>query len=131
MVTKLDIIDKGFKNDKADLLCGKIIPVKFGIIGVVSRSQKDINENNTLEENLNEIEFFRTNYPKICKNHGNQVLANKLQNILIKHIKITIPTLYKNLQDIKTKLESELKTLKTPDCEKTFILELLNVINRP
>ncbi|XP_060870369.1 dynamin-1-like protein [Metopolophium dirhodum] len=131
VVTKLDIIDKGTKSDKADLLCGKIIPVKLGIIGVVNRSQKDIDENKTLEETLkNETEFFRTNYPEICKMHGNKVLANTLQDILIKHIKKTIPTLYKNLQDIKTKLESELKTLKKPDCEKTFILELLNDINK-
>jgi len=84
-----------------------------------------------LDETLkNETEFFRTNYPEICKMHGNKVLANTLQDILIKHIKITIPTLYKNLQDTKTKLESELKTLKTPDCEKTFVLELLNDINK-
>jgi len=52
VVTKLDIIDKGTKSDKADLLCGKIIPVKLGIIGVVNRSQKDIDENKTLEETL-------------------------------------------------------------------------------
>jgi len=131
VVTKLDIIDKGTKSDKADLLCGKIIPVKLGIIGVVNRSQKDINENKTLEETRkNETEFFRTNYPEICQKHGNRVLANTLQDILIKHIKITIPTLYKNLQDLKTKLESELQTLKTPDCEKTFLLELLNDINK-
>jgi len=131
VVTKLDIIDKGTKSDKADLLCGKIIPVKLGIIGVVNRSQKDIDENKTLEETLkNETEFFRTNYPEICKMHGNKVLANTLQDILIKHIKKTIPTLYKNLQDIKTKLKSELKTLKKPDCEKTFVLELLNDINK-
>ncbi|CAI6346166.1 unnamed protein product [Macrosiphum euphorbiae] len=131
VVTKLDIIDKGTKSDIVDLLCGKIIPVKLGIIGVVNRSQKDIDQNKTLDETLqNEKEFFRTNYPEICKMHGNKVLANTLQDILIKHIKITIPTLYKNLEDTKTKLESELKTLKTPDCEKTFVLELLNDINK-
>lgn len=106
VVTKLDIIDKGTKSDKADLLCGKIIPVKLGIIGVVNRSQKDINENKTLEDTIeNETEFFGTNYPEICKKHGNQVLANTLQDILIKHIKITIPTLYKNLLSTKTNLK--------------------------
>lgn len=50
------------------------------------------------------------------------MLANTLQDILIKHIQITILTLYKNLLSVKTKLDNELKTLKTPDCEKTFIL---------
>ncbi|CAI6343261.1 unnamed protein product [Macrosiphum euphorbiae] len=131
VVTKLDIIDKGTKSDIVDLLCGKIIPVKLGIIGVVNRSQIYINENKTLEETLkNETEFFRTNYPEICKMHGNKVLANTLQDILIKHIRKYIPTLNKNLQYTKTELESKLETLKKPDCEKTFVLELLSDINK-
>lgn len=131
VVTKLDLIDQGTIKDATDLLCGKKIPVELGIIGVVNRSQKDINENKTMEETLeSETKFLRANYPDIYKKHGNQVLANTLQDILIKHIKTTIPTLYKNLQDIKIRLERELKTLKTPDCEKTFILELLNDINK-
>ena len=87
--------------------------MKLGIIGVVNRSQKDLNENKTLEESLkNETEFFRTNYPEICKKHGNQVLADTLQHILIKHIKKTIPILRKNLQDTKTRLVNEKKKKK-------------------
>ena len=32
-------------TDAIDILCGRVIPVKLGIIGVVNRSQKDIIEN--------------------------------------------------------------------------------------
>lgn len=129
VVTKLDLIDQGTIKDSTDLLCGKKIPVKLGIIGVVNRSQKDINENKTMEETLkNETEFLRSNYPEIYKNHGNQVLAHVLQDILIKHIQKTIPILYKNLRDTKIRLESEFKTLKTPDCELEFISGLLTDI---
>lgn len=131
VATKLDIIDKGTINDVTDLLRGKIIPVKLGIIGVVNRSQQDINQNKTLQETQKkETEFLKTNYPEICNKHGTQVLANTLQDVLIKHIKKTIPTLYKNLVETKKKLESELKLLKTPDCEKTFLLDLLNEISK-
>lgn len=41
VVTKLDLMDHG--TDAVDALCGRIIPVKLGIVGVVNRSQADIN----------------------------------------------------------------------------------------
>jgi dynamin 1-like protein len=41
VITKLDLMDHG--TDAVDVLCGRVIPVKLGIIGVVNRSQADIN----------------------------------------------------------------------------------------
>ncbi len=41
VITKLDLMDQG--TDAMDVLCGRVIPVKLGIIGVVNRSQADIN----------------------------------------------------------------------------------------
>lgn len=64
--------------------------------------------------------FLKLYYPDIYKKHGNKVLAKKLQSILIKHIKKTFPVLHKNLQDTKTRLENELKTLQTPDSKISF-----------
>ena len=32
-------------TDAIDILCGRVIPVKLGIIGVVNRSQQDIKNN--------------------------------------------------------------------------------------
>ena len=40
VVTKLDLMDQG--TDAMDVLCGRVIPVKLGIVGVVNRSQADI-----------------------------------------------------------------------------------------
>ena len=31
-------------TDAVEVLCGRVIPVKLGIIGVVNRSQADIND---------------------------------------------------------------------------------------
>jgi len=39
-MTKLDLMDHG--TDAVDVLLGRVIPVKLGIIGVVNRSQQDI-----------------------------------------------------------------------------------------
>ena len=41
VITKLDLMDHG--TDAMDVLLGRIIPVKLGIVGVVNRSQADIN----------------------------------------------------------------------------------------
>lgn len=41
VITKLDLMDAG--TDAMEVLCGRVIPVKLGIIGVVNRSQADIN----------------------------------------------------------------------------------------
>ena len=40
VLTKLDLMDRG--TDANDVLCGRVIPVKLGIIGVINRSQEDI-----------------------------------------------------------------------------------------
>lgn len=126
VVTKLDLIDKGTIQDTTDILCGHKIPVKLGIIGVVNRSQKDINENKSMRETLKaEKEFLKVNYPEIYKKHGNKMLASTLQNLLLMHIKKTYPALRKELYDTKARLENELKTLQTPDQKVSFILGLL------
>lgn len=40
MVTKLDLMDAG--TDAMDVLMGRVIPVKLGLIGVVNRSDSDL-----------------------------------------------------------------------------------------
>jgi len=41
VITKLDLMDHG--TDAVDILCGRVIPVRLGIVGVINRSQADIN----------------------------------------------------------------------------------------
>lgn len=131
VVTKLDLIDEGTIEETTDFLNGIKIPVKLGIVGVVNRSQKDINENKSMKETLkSERDFLKKNYPDIYKKHGSKVLASKLQNILIKHIKKTYPILQKSLLATKEQLENELKNLEEPESKMSFILGLLKDITR-
>lgn len=51
VITKLDLMDAG--TDAMDVLCGRVIPVKLGIIGVVNRSQQDINH-----KKVSKFEFY-------------------------------------------------------------------------
>lgn len=42
VITKLDLMDKG--TDAIEMLSGKVIPLKRGYIGVVNRSQQDVEQ---------------------------------------------------------------------------------------
>ena len=57
VISKLDLMDKG--TDAKDIFEGKIIPLKKGYVGVVNRSQDDINNRKTIQEAIDqEREWF-------------------------------------------------------------------------
>uniref|UniRef100_A0AC34G0R9 Dynamin-type G domain-containing protein n=1 Tax=Panagrolaimus sp. ES5 TaxID=591445 RepID=A0AC34G0R9_9BILA len=59
VLTKLDLMDRG--TDALGVLRGEVIPVKLGIIGVVNRSQADIDSNKSIDDCLNdEIAYIST-----------------------------------------------------------------------
>ena len=45
-------------TDAVDVLTGRVIPVKLGIIGVVNRSQLDINTSKSIQEALKAEQNF-------------------------------------------------------------------------
>jgi dynamin 1-like protein len=55
VVSKLDLMDHG--TDAYDVLCGRVIPVKLGIVGVINRSQLDIKNKKVSRKRMNEIEM--------------------------------------------------------------------------
>lgn len=84
-------MDKG--TDAANVLTGEIIKVKLGIIGVINRSQQDINNNTSMEEALRkEEEILRKTYPQI-HGIGSPYLAKRLNQILTDHIHQNLPAL--------------------------------------
>jgi GTPase SAR1 family protein len=48
VLTKVDLMDSG--TDAVDVLMGRVLPFKHGIVGVVNRSQQDIDAGKTTEE---------------------------------------------------------------------------------
>ena len=46
VITKIDLMDEG--TDALDMLNGEVIPLRHGYVGVVNRSQKDINQRTPL-----------------------------------------------------------------------------------
>lgn len=100
VVTKLDLMDAG--TDASDILCGKIIPVRLGIIGVINRSQKDTVQNKSLTSSIeDEASFLQKHYPNICHRHGSLYLAKTLNKILTCHIRRCLPDLKQRIAAIK------------------------------
>jgi len=127
VVTKIDIMDAG--TDATELLSGEVIPVKLGIIGVINRSQKDINDQKTIEHSLkDENKFFEKFYPEIAQDHGTVVLGRRLESLLIEKIKETCPKLKAQLYEMNNKYEHEVKKFK--EFTENYDRSLLDLITQ-
>ncbi|XP_050734280.1 dynamin-1-like protein isoform X1 [Eriocheir sinensis] len=92
VITKLDLMDAG--TDAIDILCGRVIPVKLGIIGVVNRSQQDIIDSKSIKEALaDEAAFLQRRYPTLANRNGTPYLAKTLNRLLMHHIRDCLPEL--------------------------------------
>ncbi|CAN1133493.1 Dynamin-related protein 3A [Linum perenne] len=108
VITKLDIMDRG--TDARNLLLGKVIPLRLGYVGVVNRSQEDINLNRSVKDALAaEEKFFRSHpvYSTLADRCGVPQLAKKLNNILVQHIKAILPGLKSRISDTLVSVAKE------------------------
>ena len=92
VITKLDFMDAG--TDAIDILCGRVIPVKLGIIGVINRSQQDIIDNKDIKDAIkDEASFLQRKYPTLATRNGTPYLAKTLNRLLMHHIRDCLPEL--------------------------------------
>jgi len=92
VITKLDLMDAG--TDAVDVLCGRVVPVKLGIIGVVNRSQLDIQTKKSIDDALkDEGAFLQRKYPTLASRNGTPYLAKTLNRLLMHHIRDCLPEL--------------------------------------
>ncbi|KAG8949978.1 Dynamin- GTPase protein [Tulasnella sp. 424] len=71
VLTKLDLMDAG--TNATDILNGRVYPLKLGFIGVVNRSQQDINASLPMKDAMeHESEFFKSHpaYRNIAHRNG-------------------------------------------------------------
>ena len=93
VITKLDLMDRSSAYGY-DVLDGRVIPVKLGIVGVINRSQQDNLSRKPLEESLKDEEkFLNTHYPNLAHKNGTKYLGKVLNGILTKHIHKCLPKL--------------------------------------
>ncbi|KAH0785467.1 Dynamin central region family protein [Histomonas meleagridis] len=111
VLTKLDIMDKG--TDAREVLLNRVYPLKLGYIGVVNRSQHDINSNKKVSDAAeSERKFFASHpaYADIANNCGTAYLSRTLNELLMKHIKSKIPSLYAQVNELLAAKKNELQT---------------------
>ncbi|XP_055919213.1 dynamin-1-like protein isoform X2 [Eupeodes corollae] len=105
VVTKLDLMDAG--TDAIDILCGRVIPVKLGIIGVMNRSQQDIMDKKTIEDQLkDESAFLQRKYPTLATRNGTPYLAKTLNRLLMHHIRDCLPDLKTRVNVMSSQFQS-------------------------
>ncbi|KAI5249755.1 dynamin GTPase [Aureobasidium subglaciale] len=109
VLTKLDLMDHG--TNAMDILSGRVYPLKLGFIGVVNRSQQDIQGNKLLSDALSaERDFFRTHpaYRNMATRCGTQYLAKSLNTTLMGHIRERLPDIKARLNTLMGQTQQEL-----------------------
>lgn len=94
-----------------DILSGRVYPLKLGFIGVVNRSQQDIQGNKPMEEALQaEVDFFKHHpaYRNISTRCGTQFLAKTLNTTLMSHIRDRLPDIKARLNTLMGQTQQEL-----------------------
>ena len=109
VLTKLDLMDHG--TNAMDILSGRVYPLKLGFIGVVNRSQQDIQTNKSLADALQaERDFFRHHpaYRNMANRCGTQFLAKTLNTTLMAHIRDRLPDIKARLNTLMGQTQQEL-----------------------
>ncbi|KAJ9661206.1 Dynamin- GTPase protein [Neophaeococcomyces mojaviensis] len=109
VLTKLDLMDHG--TNALDILSGRVYPLKLGFIGVVNRSQQDIQTHKPMSESLKaEADFFRHHpaYRNIATRCGTPYLAKTLNTTLMAHIRDRLPDIKARLNTLMGQTQQEL-----------------------
>ncbi|KAF1386939.1 hypothetical protein PFLUV_G00100050 [Perca fluviatilis] len=121
VVTKLDLMDAG--TDAMDVLMGRVIPVKLGIIGVVNRSQLDINQKKLVADAIrDEYAFLQKKYPSLANRNGTKYLARTLNRLLMHHIRDCLPDLKTRINVLASQYQSLLNSYGEPVEDKSSTL---------
>nr|XP_046263333.1 dynamin-2-like isoform X3 [Scatophagus argus] len=133
VITKLDLMDEG--TDARDILENKLLPLRRGYIGVVNRSQKDIDGKKDIRAALAaERKFFLSHpaYRHMAERMGTPHLQKMLNQQLTNHIRDTLPGLRSKLQSQLLSLEKEVEEYKNfrPDDPTRKTKALLQMVQQ-
>ncbi|KAJ6658289.1 hypothetical protein lerEdw1_020561 [Lerista edwardsae] len=133
VITKLDLMDEG--TDARDVLENKLLPLRRGYIGVVNRSQKDIDGKKDIRAALAaERKFFLSHpaYRHMADRMGTPHLQKVLNQQLTNHIRESLPSLRSKLQSQLLSLEKEVEEYKNfrPDDPTRKTKALLQMVQQ-
>jgi dynamin GTPase len=113
VLTKLDLMDQG--TDAREILENRLFPLRRGYIGVVNRSQREIDGRKDIKDALTkERQFFLSHpsYRHMADKLGTAYLQEILNQQLTNHIRDTLPKLRDRLQEKRVQLEKEVNEYK-------------------
>uniref|UniRef100_A0A9J7X151 Dynamin-2 n=2 Tax=Cyprinus carpio TaxID=7962 RepID=A0A9J7X151_CYPCA len=133
VITKLDLMDEG--TDARDILENKLLPLRRGYIGVVNRSQKDIDGKKDINAAMAaERKFFLSHpsYRHLADRMGTPYLQKTLNQQLTNHIRDTLPALRTKLQSQLLSIEKEVEEYKNfrPDDPSRKTKALLQMVQQ-
>ncbi|KAG2617636.1 hypothetical protein PVAP13_3NG182618 [Panicum virgatum] len=115
VLTKIDLMDKG--TDAVDILEGRSYRLQHPWVGVVNRSQQDINKNvDMIAARRRERDYFSSTpeYKHLAPRMGSEYLAKMLSKHLEQVIKSRIPGIQSLITKTIAELETELNRLGKP-----------------
>ncbi|KAK1559973.1 hypothetical protein Q3G72_020694 [Acer saccharum] len=136
VLTKLDLMDKG--TNALDVLEGRSYRLQHPWVGIVNRSQSDINRNvDMIVARRKEREYFATSpdYGHLASKMGSEYLAKLLSKHLESVIRARIPSITSLINKSVEELESEMDHLGRPiavdaGAQLYLILELCRAFDR-
>lgn len=136
VLTKLDLMDKG--TNALDVLEGRSYRLQHPWVGIVNRSQADINMNiDMVVARRKEREFFATSpeYGHLANRMGSEYLAKLLSKHLESVIKARVPAILTLINTSIDELEAEMSYLGKPvaidaSAQLYTILELCRAFDR-
>jgi len=113
VLTKLDLMDEG--TDAREVLENKLLPLRRGYVGVVNRSQKDIDGRKDIKTAVAAERKFFLSHPSY-RNRADQLGSPYLQKVLnqqlTNHIREVLPSLRDKIQKMYMSLEKEVEQYK-------------------
>ncbi|KAG5592645.1 hypothetical protein H5410_043159 [Solanum commersonii] len=136
VLTKLDLMDKG--TNALDVLEGRSYRLQHPWVGLVNRSQADINKNlDMVVARRKECEFFAASleYGHLANRMGSEYLAKLLSKHLESVIKARVPAILSLINTSIDELEAEMSYLGRPvaidaSAQLYAILELCRAFDR-
>jgi dynamin 1-like protein len=110
VITKIDLMDAG--TNAREVLENRIYPLKLGYIGVVNRSQSELNQKTSVASaRKKERDFFDNSrdYSDLADRCGSGYLVSTLNALLMEHIRGCMPALRQRVQSLLLEKEEELR----------------------
>ncbi|OHS93349.1 Dynamin central region family protein [Tritrichomonas foetus] len=131
VITKIDLMDQG--TNARDVLENRIYPLKLGYIGVINRSQQDIDTKKSMEAARKaERDYFENSrdYSDLADRCGTGYLSQILNRLLMEHIRSCMPNLRHRVQTMLLEKENELQGYgdnpsASPGTMNAFILDVI------